>query len=262
VRERGFKIEKREGRLFCSFCAEPGKWVELELWVKNLYKSPRYAAVLEGLLNGTLKIGQAQILIDPHNHVSVRVLYEVEVQDAEGAAVAEIVASKEAGIVLQIGEHAISFEFDLEELARCKRDIDAQRVRSWRLLRGRRLRRRWPKLYRSGMLARQSKAWINKQRTFCQQFAAEIAKQAAAKQVGEIAVPSAEKFAEAIGSLIDFGMLSQSISNAAEGRGMKIAQITTEREQKRELRKKELEEKRKAKKNLPAAEGLQSGMQG
>jgi hypothetical protein len=261
VRERGVRLERRDGRLFCSFCAEPGKWVELELWVRNLHKSPRYAAVLEGLLSGKYKIGQAQILIEPHNKVSVRMLYQAEVQEAPGEGMAEIVASAESGIGLKIGERVEPFEFDAQEASRHKQAIEARRVRAWRLLRGRRLRRRWPKIYRSGTLSRLSTAWVNYQRTWSQQLAAAVVHKAEDARVRKISVPTAEKFSEALGKLIDFSQLSQAIVNAAEARGMTVTQVSTEREQRRELRKEEVQARRKAKETAAAAEGLQPLLQ-
>ncbi len=244
VRERGFKLWQENGRLYCSVCVVPGEWIEIELWVKNLHKSPQYQAVLEGLLAGTHKIGQAQVVIVDNYRVSVRILYAARVRAAAGGKVGEIVPT-ESGIALRVGASIIGFDWDVVDAARHKAAIEARRVQCWRLLRGRRLKRRRARIYRSGTLSRLSRAWMDYQRTWSQQLAAAVAREAKRRGVVRLSVPTAEAFADSFVSTIDFGQLAQAITNACEGAGIAVTQIPSQKEQERELRKKRGAEKAK-----------------
>lgn len=259
VRERGVKLWKDdEARLWCSLKVEPdADPLKFDLWVKNLAKSPGYAQVLDRLLSGEYKITQAQVLVVDGYKVSLRLAYEAQVAESQEERIGSVVKDQD-GFALQIGDRVTSFHFDVLEAARRKQAIDARCVQCWRLLRGRRLKKRRVRIYRSGTLDKISRAWIKYQRTWSQQLAAAVIGAAVKAGCGRLEIPSAGMFASWYVTALDWTAVHSALRSKAEAAGLQISQIETEEERKRDLRKTE----RKAKKKIASAQmdavGLQS----
>jgi hypothetical protein len=247
VRERGVKLWREGGRLYCSLKVEPDtRPLTLELWVKGLHEY--YASVLERLLDGEYPIGQAQLKIVEGYKVSVAFAYTAR-RPKRTEALDGSVSSDEAGLCLRVGKKRIAFEFDVEDALRRKQAIDARRVQCWRLLRGRRLKRRRARIYRSGTLRGISNAWTSYQRTWAQQLASAIVASAVREGCGALLLPSPGVLAGWLPDLDSTG-LHLALENAAKKAGLRITRFETENEQKRKARK----EERNARKKEAAAQ--------
>lgn len=260
VRERGFKLWRDDDkRLLCSLKVEPdADPVTIQLWVKNL--RPYYTGVLDKLLDGSYKITQAQVLIARNFKVSVRISYSADIEPATGDREARIV-SEDSALALAVGTRTFSFGFDVAEASRRKHAIECRRVQCWRVLRGRRVKKRRARIYRSGTLSKLSSAWNDYQRTWSQQLAAVIVDRAVREKCSSIVVPSPQTLGEYFVSELDWTLVHNSLVSRAERAGLKITQIRTENEQKRDLRKIARDQARQAAKNQQNTEPPQPGVE-
>jgi hypothetical protein len=251
VRERGVRLwaegEGNARRLFCSLSVLPNADpMVLELWVRGLRRSPRYAAILEKLLAGTYPITQAQLLLVQGFKVSIRLAYSVERPPvAEGGTAA---VGTDLGLMAADGAWRVDCGREVADLARRKAMLEQRRVAAYRLIAGRRLRRRWPRRYRPGTLGRLHVAWTNLQRTWAQQYAAWVVRECRARRVAHLILPSTGLAAQEHGAALDWTVILQAVANKCEEAGIRTSQIQTEREQQRDLRKQEQKARRDARK--------------
>ena len=237
VRERGVKIWKDEdGRLYCSLKIIPDQEpLIIELWVKGLHAY--YGGVLDNLLSGEYEISQAQVLLVRGFKVGIRLAYSMKVTPLTGGAAAEVIKGEGDELSLRIGARSVSFGFDVLEAARRKSAIEARRVQCWRLIRGRRVKKRRARVYRSGALSRISNAWTDYLRTWSQQLASAMVKAALRARCSEIVLPSPAMFETWFIPQLDWTQVHNAIADRAEREGMRVSVVATEREMARKTRK-------------------------